>query len=63
MAIVEFNCNSGANIHSCRTKKIDTVKDLGLDEGEWEAMDEKDRNGIVEDWAWERLEIYYNEIA
>lgn len=61
MAIVKFNCNSGANIHSCRTSKIDTVNDLGLDEGEWEAMSEEDRYKIVEEWAWDRLEIYYSE--
>ena len=63
MAIVEFNCNSGANIHSCRTEKVDTVEQLGLDEGEWEGMDEEDRYEIVKEWAWGRLEIYYNEIA
>ena len=48
MAKLTFNCNSGANIHSCRTEKIDTVKDLGLDEGEWETMDEEDRQKEVE---------------
>ena len=62
MAIVEFNCDSGANIHSCRTQEVDTVKDIGLDEGEWEGMNEEDRDEVVKEWAWERLEIYYNEI-
>lgn len=61
MAIIKFNCNSGANIHSCRTQKVDTVKDLGLDEGEWESMNEDDRYKLVEAWAWDRLEIYYSE--
>ena len=63
MAIVKFNCNSGANIHSCRTEKIDTVKNLGLDEGEWEEMNENDREAVVMEWAWQRLEVYYTEDA
>ncbi len=33
MAIVKFCCDSGANIHSCREEEVDTVQDLGLDEG------------------------------
>jgi len=63
MAIVNFNCNSGASIHSCRTEKVDTVKELGLNEGEWEAMSEEDRQKVVEEWAWQKLEIYYTEDA
>lgn len=63
MAIIKFHCNSGANIHSCRTATIDTVKNLGLEEGEWESMSEEDREAVVEEWAWQRLEIYYTEDA
>ena len=63
MAIVKFSCNSGANIHSCRTEKVDTVKNLGLDDGEWEAMNENDREAVVMEWAWQRLEVYYTEDA
>lgn len=62
MADVIFKCNSGANIHSCRTAEINTVKDLGLDEGEWEVMTEENREEVVTEWAWERLEIYYTEV-
>ena len=60
MAAVNFHCNSGANIHSCRSQTLDTVKDLGLDEGEWESMDEDDKYKIVEQWAWNKLEIYWD---
>lgn len=56
---VKFNCDSGANIHSCRTETIDTVADFGMAEGEWEAMPDEDKQKLVEEWAWERLEIYW----
>ena len=59
MAKVIFNCNSGANIHSCRTEEIDTVEDLGFDEGEWESMSEEDRDKEVARWALDKIEIYY----
>lgn len=61
MAKVTFCCDSGANIHSCRKEKIDTVEDLGLDEGEWEAMSEDDKYKTVEGWANDRLEIYWTD--
>ena len=59
MALVKFHCNSGANIQSCRTETLDTVADLRLEEGEWEAMSEDDKYTMVEEWANERLEIYW----
>lgn len=59
---VEFCCDSGANIHSCRKQTVDTVKDLGLDEGEWEGMGEEDKYKIAEEWANDRLEIYFKEL-
>lgn len=61
MAIVKFHCDSGANIHSCRKATFNTVSDLGLEEGEWEAMSEDDRYKIVEEWANNGLEIFYTE--
>ena len=59
MATVTFYCDSGANIHSRREECFDTVKDLRLDVGEWEEMDEGERYTLVEEWANERLEIGY----
>lgn len=59
---VKFFCDSGANIKSCRESGwLDTINDLGLDEGEWEAMSEDDKYKMAEGWASERLEIYYEE--
>lgn len=63
MAKVKFHCDSGANIHSCRRSGVlDTVDDLGLEEGEWEQLDEDDRYKLAEDWAFERLSIGYEEV-
>lgn len=56
---IRFFCDSGANIHSCREEILDPVEDLGLDEGEWEDMDEQERYRMAEEWAWDRLEIGY----
>ena len=59
---VRFNCDSGANVHSNHVSVwFDTVKDLGLDEGEWEEMLEKDKIQMAEEWAYDYLEIYYEE--
>ena len=62
MARVKFCCNSGANIHSRREEIVDTVKDWGLDEGEWELLPEKLKYELAEEWANDRLEIYYEEL-
>ena len=59
---VKFCCDSGANIHSCRSEILDTVEDLGLDEGEWETLKDDDKLSLVDDWAANRLEIYYEEL-
>lgn len=61
MAKVIFHCDSGANIHSCRSETLDTVKDLGLDDGEWESMSNEDKYKIVEEWAASDLEIFWTE--
>ena len=59
---VKFFCNSGANIHSCHDSGwLDTVKDLGLDEGEWEEYSDDDKWKQAEEWANQYLEIYYEE--
>lgn len=59
MAKLKFNCDSGANIKSCKSEDIDTVDDLGLDEGEWEEMSEEDRYEVMLQWAYDGgLEIW-----
>lgn len=59
---VRFNCDSGANIHSNRKSNwLDTVADLGFDEGEWENMTNDQKFEEAEIWANERLEIWWEE--
>jgi hypothetical protein len=58
---VKFFCDSGANIHSCRSETLDTVEDLGLEDGEWEELSEDEKQRLAVDWANEHLEIYFEE--
>jgi hypothetical protein len=63
MAKVTFYLDNGANIHSCRKKKIDTVKDLHMEEGEWEAMTDDEKYKIVDEWAQDKLQISWEDEA
>lgn len=56
---IKFNCDSGANIHSCRTSVLDTVKDLGYEDGEWESLSEEEQQRVVMEWAWDRLSVWW----
>lgn len=47
---LKFYCDSGTNIHSNKQEIVDT-EDLGLDDGEWETMDDDDKAEIVNNWA------------
>ncbi len=59
---VRFNLNNGANIHSNRESGwLDTVEDLGLDVGEWEAYTDNEKYQMAEEWAADHIEIYYEE--
>lgn len=60
--MVRFYCNIRANIHSTMESEwFDPVKDVGLDEGEWEQMSDEDKWKEAERWANEILEIGYEE--
>ena len=56
-----FCCDSGANAFSCREAEIDTHRDLGLEDGEWETMTDDEKQALVEEWAHDRLEIFWRE--
>ena len=59
---VQFNLDSGANIHSNnKSGWLDTEEDLGLDEGEWEEMAYDERYAMAKDWADNYLDIGYEE--
>jgi len=58
---VTFFCDSGANIHSCREEELDTVADLGFEEGDWEQMTDGEKMKIAEEWAYDHLEIGWKD--
>lgn len=61
---VRFNINSGANIHSRKSRVVDTVKDLGYDEGEWEQLTNEEKDEAVMQWAWNNgLSVWWEEIT
>ena len=58
---VKFCCDSGANIHSCREEIIDVTECYDLSEEEWKSMSDEDKFEILNEWAHEKLDIYYVE--
>jgi hypothetical protein len=59
---IRLYCDSGANVKSKREEVVDTVKDWDMEEGEWEAMSDEDRQKEVDQWAWDRLEIGWTPV-
>ena len=57
---VKFVCDSGANIHSARTEVVDT-EDYSYTDEEWLELSEEQKQEIVEEWANERLQVYFDE--
>ena len=57
---VKFVCDSGANIHSARTEVVVT-EDYGYTDEEWLELSEEQKQEIVEEWANERLQVYFDE--
>ena len=63
---VRSNIDSHANIHSNHQSEwFDTVKDLGLAEGEWEKLTDDEKYGHAKDWVYSNgyCEIWYEEQA
>lgn len=53
--------DSGANIHSRRETTI-SLDDIGISDEEWNDMEESDRDEVMRDVAFERLDWGYCEI-
>ena len=62
MSKVVFWCDSGANIKSKRSEVLDTLTDLGYEDDEWKDLSEFQKQKLAEKWAWNYLEIGYEEI-
>ena len=64
--VVKFNVDSGANIHSCRTRTFNLnnpkdVQSFGYTKEEWMELDESDKLQVCDEWAAQAIEIYYEE--
>lgn len=57
---VNFWCDSGENIHSCRRETVDTEV-FGFTDSEWLAASADEKFKVAEEWAWEKLDIGYEE--
>ena len=55
---IKYWCDSGANIHSCRKGSI-TLDELGFTETEWDEMPEDQRDEVMKEIAFERLDWGY----
>ncbi|EAA4852311.1 hypothetical protein DPP06_13125 [Salmonella enterica subsp. enterica] len=53
--------DSGANIHS-KYEQVVELDDIGLTDEEWNEMTEKQRDEVMKEVAWERMEWGYDEI-
>jgi hypothetical protein len=58
---VKFCCDNGANIHSVRKDTFDTERDFGITDEEWQEMSEEEKYKMVEEWANERINIWFEE--
>lgn len=55
-------CDSGANIHSCRTNTIDLESEWGITDEEWNTYTDEEKYNLVREWAEQRLSISWEEI-
>lgn len=60
---IKFYCDSGANIHSCRTEILDVVEEFSIEDEEWEEMSESEKYELAEEWAWNNgLQIGWEKV-
>jgi hypothetical protein len=55
---IRYWCDSGANIHS-KYEDETTLEELGLSEAEWLALTETQRDEIMKEYAFGRLDWGY----
>lgn len=58
---VKFSLDNGANIHSCREQIIDIEKMYDLTDEEWIEMSDDDKYELVQEWANNYIEIYWED--
>ena len=57
---IEWWCDSGANIHSCNKGSV-TTEEIGISDQEWDDMTEEDKDELMRDFAFDRLDWGYRE--
>ena len=61
MASVEFHIGIGIGGDPFSSGTLDTVDDLGFDEGEWESLDEGAKDMVVYEWSQDWVDTWYEE--
>lgn len=61
MKKIKWWCDSGANAFSCREGVV-TTKEIGITDAEWDAMTEDERESLMKEIAWDRLDWGFSEI-
>jgi hypothetical protein len=59
--LIKYWCDSGANIHSKYEGEI-TVDEQGFTDEEWQALSEDEKEEIMKESAFERLDWGWKEI-
>ncbi|EOC1313781.1 hypothetical protein ACI09C_002843 [Cronobacter turicensis] len=54
--------DSGANHNSSYEQEIDIEEDLNITSDEWHALSEEERDEVMRDVAWDRMEWGFEEI-
>lgn len=53
--------DSGANIHSKYEQVVD-LEDIGMESEDWDQLEQEEKDSVMKEIAWERMEWGYEEI-
>lgn len=53
--------DSGANIHSKYERVVD-LEDIGMESEDWDQLEQEEKDSVMQEIAWERMEWGYKEI-
>ncbi len=54
--------DSGANAYSCYEQVVDLEKDLGVSVADWNASSEDEKEKLMRDVAWRRMDWGWGEL-
>lgn len=58
---IEIWCDSGANAQSCRRVTVDVMETYGLSDEEWNDTPDDEKDEMVKEIAWDRLDWGFRE--